>query len=184
MNDQQIVALFEARNETAIDETQRKYERYCRSIAMGILGNEEDVAECVNDTYLSLWNAIPPHKPECLRTFAGKLVRNHALKCYEKRTAEKRGGGMHPEAFDELSECLPDGGNRIADDAALRDVLERFLRSLPDLPRRVFLRRYWYMSSVRDIAADFGMGESRVKSLLFRTRKRLRQFLEKEGIQV
>jgi len=185
VNDKQIIALYFERKEAAIQATQEVYGRYCYTIAYGILSNCQDAEECVNDTYVSLWNAIPPHEPESLKGFIGRLTRNNAIKIYERKTADKRGGSRTSLVLDELGECLPDTTDENpADNAALKDMLERFLHTLPVKHRRVFLQRYWYASEMRDIAAALGMSIGHVKVILFRTRKKLKDFLEKEGIQV
>lgn len=183
MEDRQIVELYFARDEAALEETQKKYGRYCHSIAYRILNSDEDSEECVNDTYLGAWQSIPPHRPLRLSTFLGKITRNLALNRYAAQNREKRGTGEVPLALEELQECLPDiGESKIADDAALRDALNRFVLSLPRDVQRVFVRRYWYLESVAQIAREEGVGESRVKMQLARVREKLKQFLEKEGI--
>lgn len=186
MDAQQIVELYWARAEHAITETTQKYGRYCHSIAFNILHNDEDSEECVNDTYLNAWNSIPPHRPAVLKAFLGKLTRNLALNRYKQCTAEKRGNGQIPLILDELHECLPAAENteRILDDMVLTDVLNRFLASLPVEQRRIFMRRYWYMRSVKEIAADYGLSESKVKMSLLRARNELKRRLEKEGITI
>lgn len=185
MEDDRIVRLFWDRAETAIDETDRKYRRYLLRIARNILGNDRDAEECVNDTYLRAWNAIPPHEPRQLSTFLGKITRRLALDRYDALTAQKRGGGTVPVLLEEWRDCLPaTGGDAVADELTLRDALNRFLRTLPTGRRRMFLRRYWYADSIRDIARDAGCGESKVKMALLRTRRELKEFLEKENITV
>lgn len=184
MEDKQIIALFWDRSENAISETAQKYGRYCHYIANGILQNDEDAAECVNDTWLRAWNAIPPKRPNNLRTFLGKITRNLALNRYEHRTAEKRGSGQVPQVLAELQECIPTGdeAEQIIDQIVLRDVLNKFLGELKPDARKIFLRRYWYMRSIREIAVDFGMTESKVTVTLCRTRQKLAQILKKEGL--
>ena len=185
MDDQRIVALFWKRDECAIEETDRKYRIYLTRIAHNILWNAPDEEECVNDTYLRAWNAIPPHEPTRLSTFLGKITRRLALDRYAALTAEKRGGGTVPQLLEEWRDCLPSSHtDTVTDDLVLRDALCRFLRGLPTERRRMFLRRYWYADSVRDIARDFGCGESRVKMSLLRTRQELKEFLEKEEISL
>lgn len=184
MEDQQIIDLFFSRSENAISETAHKYGRYCHSIAYRILQNEEDSEECVNDTYLKAWDAIPPKHPEKLSAFLGKLTRNLSLHLYEKHHAEKRGSGRVALALDELSDCVPSADNvaQAVDDMALAEILNHFLGVLPAQPRTMFLRRYWYFDSVSEIASLFGVSESKVKMSLLRTRGKLKQFLEKEGV--
>ena len=184
MNDSQIVALFFDRDQQAIQETAAKYGNYCYSIVHHILQNREDAEEAVSDTYLALWASIPPHKPTVLRTFLGKIARRTALKQWEKMRTQKRGGGEVALALDELSEYLSDGQTpetAIAN-AELTQILNGFLGSLPKTERQVFVCRYWYLDSIADIAKRFGFSQSKVKSMLARTRMKLRAALTKEGI--
>lgn len=183
MNDSQIVALFFDRDQRAIEETAAKYGNYCYCIANNILNNREDAEEAVSDTYLGAWNAIPPHRPTVLRTFLGKIARRTALKKWEKMRARKRGGGEVALALEELSEYLS-GGNtpeNAIENAELTQILNAFLRKLPKEERQVFLCRYWYIDPIADIAARFGYSQSKVKSMLSRTRLKLRNTLNKEG---
>lgn len=187
MEDHQIIELYFDRSESALSETQTKYGRYCHTIAYHILGSDEDAEECVNDTLNRAWNAIPPQRPSCLRIFLSKITRNLALDRFKAAHAEKRGCGRTAQVLDELTDCLPDpssGRDSIADDLALRDVLNRFLKALPEEPMKLFLRRYWWMDSIAEIAAVYGMSESKVKSMLSRTRSKLKNFLESEGIEL
>lgn len=184
MEDNEIISLYMDRSEAAISETDRKYGKYCRYIAYGILHNDEESEECVNDTYLRVWNAIPPHCPNCLRTFIGKITRGLALNKLEKLSAKKRGEGQTALALEELGECIPDNHNAKdpAEDIVIKETLDRFLENLPSESRKIFVRRYWYMSSIREIADEFGLKESKVSVTLFRLRKKLKTELEKEGI--
>lgn len=184
MDEKEIIELYWVRSERAIEETARKYGRFCHSIAYNILSNREDSEECVNDTYLHTWNAIPPRRPNKLSAFVGKITRNLALKKYEKYTAAKRGGGQVPLALEELTECIPDPDSmeRRMDDRMLAEALDRFLAGLSLETRRIFLRRYWNLNAVNEIALEFGISESKVKMSLMRTRGKLRSFLEQEGI--
>lgn len=184
MEDERIIELYWERSENAIAETAKKYGKYCRSIAYRILQNEEDCEECVNDAYLRLWDSMPPHRPQELRTYLGKLVRNLALDRYDWITAKKRGDGQFSIAAEELAECLSAAQTTesVADELALAEVLNRFLASLPGERRRIFMQRYWYFRTVREIAGEFHMGESRVKMILLRAREQLKNLLEEEGI--
>lgn len=186
MEDREIVELYWERSETAISETKKKYERYCYSIAYHILYNREDSEECVNDTYIRAWNAIPPHRPGRLSVFLGKITRNLAIDCYEKIRTIKRGKGQAELILDELQECIPfsDNTEKITEDIVLKDALDAFLSILPQETRKLFVRRYWYASSIKEIAKDFRISESKVKMQLLRTRNQLRVFLEKEGIEI
>lgn len=186
MDDKQIVDLYFERSETAISETARKYGKYCRYIAFNILHNNEDSEECVNDTYLRAWNSIPPHRPTALKTFLGKITRNLSLDKYDRLNAKKRNGGQMSLIFDEIQECLPasDNTENIIDEMALTDILNRFLSSLSLEQRKIFMRRYWYISPVKEIAAEYGISESKVKMSLLRSRNELKKMLEKEGISI
>lgn len=184
MDDWQIIALYNERSEAALSETSAKYGKYCRTIAYNILYNEEDSEECVNDTWLRAWEAIPPQYPNRLSAFLGKITRNLALNRYKQNAAKKRGGGQTMLVLEELAECVPgtDGTEEVVEEALLVEVLNRFLADLPAEKRKMFLRRYWYLSSVKEIAEDFNLGESNVKMTLLRIREQLKSVLEKEGI--
>lgn len=184
MNDSQIVALFFDRDQRAIEETDAKYGKYCYSITHNILRNREDAEEAVSDSYLALWDAIPPHKPAMLRTFLGKIARRTALKRWERNRTQKRGGGEVALALEELSEYLSDGTTpeTAIEMAELTQILNEFLRKLPKEERQIFVCRYWYLDPIADISNRFGYSQSKVKSMLTRTRMKLRNTLSKEGI--
>ena len=184
MDDSRIIELYFERSESAVAESEKKYGRYCGTIAMNILGNREDSEECVSDTWLRAWNAIPPAKPRFLKAFLGKITRNLALNLLEKNRASKRGGGEGTAVLDELEEGVADSGAATwsADRYVLTETLKRFLKDLPEERRVIFVRRYWYMQPVKEIAEDMGIGESKVKMTLLRTRKALAEELGKEGI--
>ena len=186
MEDVSIVNLYWARSENAISETSKKYGNYCYSIAYNILGNVEDADESVNDTYLDAWNNIPPHRPSILSTFLGKITRNLSLDRYRKSRASKRGGGSIDVIYEELEECISDFGTEDTrtDTIVITDAISRFLTELSKDARIIFVRRYWYADSVRQIAQHYRMSESKVKSSLMRSRGKLKAFLEKEGIVV
>ncbi len=185
MEDKQIVRLYFERSDRAIAETERKYGAYCRSIARNILQNEEDADECVSDAWLGAWNSIPPQKPESLAAYVGKLTRRKAIDRLRAANRQKRGGGAAALAFEELDECIPGGGT--AEEAVLRlelgDIIRRFLSGLSGTERNVFLLRYWYVCPVAEIAGRLGFSQAKVKSMLLRTRRKLRVYLEKEAIQ-
>ena len=186
MDDNGIIALYWARDEKALEETDCKYGGYCRSIAYNILQNREDSEECVNDTWLRAWNAMPPQRPNILSSFLGKITRNLSLDRYKLSHAAKRGGGQLPVALDELGDCVPNGQN-VEEELALKELsrlLDRFLRDLPERDCCVFLRRYWYVDSTADIAKRYQMAEGSVKSCLYRTRQKLKTYLEKAGVAV
>ena len=186
MEDNQIVDLYWARSENAISETADKYSRYCHSIAYNILHSNEDSEECVNDTYLNAWNAMPDQRPSRLAAFLGKITRNLALKRWDWYNAEKRGSGQVMLVLEELQECIPaaDHADQIVDNMVLADVFNRFLASLSQEKRIIFMRRYWYLCPVAEIAQDYSISKSKVKMSLHRTRKQLKLFLEKEGIDL
>ena len=185
MEDKQIVDLYFARSESAIIETDKKYGRYCHYIAYRILENDEDAKEIVNDTYLKTWNTVPPNRPDPLKPYVGMISRQLSLDRYEEYHAQKRGGQVML-VLDELAECIPDNnsGADIGESVALSDALTRFLRDLPQRTRSIFVRRYFYMSPVAEIAKDFSMKESNVTMHLLRTRKKLEHFLKKEGFEL
>lgn len=184
MQDSQIVALYFNRDQRAIEETAAKYGSYCYSIVYNILNNKEDAEEAVSDTYLGAWATIPPHKPVILSTFLGKIARRTAIKHWQRSRAQKRGGGELALALEELSEYLSDGSTpeTAIENAELTRILNDFLRDLPKQERTVFVCRYWYVDSIVEIAKRFGFSQSKVKSMLARTRKKLCTTLQKEGI--
>ena len=186
MDEKQIIELYWNRSESAIAETEKKYGRFCYGIAFNILESHPDSEECVNDTYLQAWNAIPPHRPGRLSAFLGRITRNLALKRYERSTAAKRGGGQVPLALEELAECIPDPRTveRQVDDKMLALAFNDFLAGLPEESRKIFLMRYWKLEPVKEIARACGIGESKVKMSLMRTRGKLKRFLEQEGIEL
>lgn len=186
MTDEQIVALYWQRSEHAITETDQHYGRYFRYIAFGILQDDEDAKETVNDTYLKAWNTMPPQRPNHLKAFLGRITRQLSINRLEYNTAQKRAGSQYWIALEELSGCLPanSSGEDFADLIALRESLEKFLYSLPLQSRRIFIRRYWHLHSIAEIATDFSMSESKVKSLLMRTRNKLKQHLTEGGFSV
>ena len=180
MKDTDIITLYNQRNERAIYETHRKYGDYCMSISLGILHNHQDAEECVNDTYLKAWNSMPPERPDSLSAYLGKLTRNLALNRYAHEHADKR--NIHLTAiYDEATEPFADSADML-DEMILREAINTFLASLSSETRILFMRRYWYMSPVKQIAHDYGLPEGTVKSILSRTRKKFKEYLEKEGI--
>ena len=184
MNDTQILDLFFARNEQAIQQTAEQYGAYCGSIARNILQNDQDVEECLNDAWLGAWNSIPPKRPEHLASFLGRLTRNRAIDIRRTRTREKRGGDSVSLALEELAEVLPAGDDPEEQvmQKELSRCIDRFLSSLNETERRMFLCRYWYFDRIEDIARRFGCRTGTVKSALHRTRIKLRQYLQKEEL--
>ena len=183
MEDGQIIDLYWNRDQRAIRETDGKYGGLLHSISWNLLHSREDAEECVNDTYLRVWEAIPPTRPGAFRTWLGQITRNLSLDRWKSRRAEKRGGGAEA-LLGELEDCLPGPAGRSVEDLELAELLNGFLRGLSPEGRAVFLRRYWYGQSVAEIAGTLGCGEGKVKSSLFRSRRALREFLEKEGVAV
>lgn len=183
MEDDRIVALYWERSEQAIKETDAKYGKYCYSIAYNLLHNTEDAGESVNDAYLEAWNSIPPHKPNVLSAFLGKITRRLSVNRFRSTHAAKRGGGEYPLLLDELAECIP-AKSTVEEQIELKELAEtvnRFLGSLSAEKQQVFLRRYWYADSMESIAKKFGFTVGKVKSMLFHTREALREHLKKEG---
>lgn len=184
MEDTQIVELYWQRKEEAIAQTQKKYGKYCTSIAFRILQNREDSAECVNSAYLKAWNAIPPHRPQMLGPFLGKITRNLALNELEKASARKRGQNTMTVALEELEECIPAPGGSVMEDAELAQAFNTFLKALSAEKRRIFVSRYWALTPIQEIARENRMTEGQVKTALYRLRRQLRAFLEQEEIAI
>lgn len=184
MDDNSIIALYWNRSESAIAETSKKYKGYCYSIAHNILSNREDAEETVSDTWLMAWNAIPPQRPTYLSAFLGKITRHLSIDRWRKRTAQKRGGGEVAVALEELGDCVSGGMNpeENLQRKELVQSLNRFLDTLPETERSVFLCRYWYLDTVPTIALQFGFTRAKVTSMLHRTRQKLRIHLEQEGL--
>ena len=186
MDDAKIVQMYFVRDEQAIPATADKYGNYCASIAKNILGNHEDAEECVNDTYLNTWNAIPPHRPQILSTFLGKIVRNLAFNRYKHNTADKRGGGEITVVLDELAGCV--SGNEDTEQAyeykELVAAIDDFLSTLPARKRKIFVCRYWYTDSISDIAARYNMTYAAVSMELNRLRAKLHNYLIERGYEL
>lgn len=184
MEDYEIIELFWRRSEDAVQAAAKQYGGYCRAIAGNILGSFQDIEECMNDTWLAAWNSIPPQKPQRLSVYLGRITRNLALTRRKEQSALKRGGGQADLALNELTACIPASGSveDAMDEIVLRDSIEAFLRSLPEQKRRIFLRRYWAMEPVSDIAKAFGLRRGQTSTMLYRLRLELKDHLEKEGI--
>jgi RNA polymerase sigma-70 factor (ECF subfamily) len=184
MNDAQILDLYERRDESAIGETQERYGAYCRAIAMNILDNREDSEEVVSDTYLRVWNAIPPERPAVFSTYIGRIVRNLSLNRLKANRAAKRGGqsGAAELLFSELEACIPAARTveSEVDSRALGEAIDSFLATLKKDDRAYFLCRYWYSRPVSLIARQFGVSEGKVSMSLSRARKKLKVYLERE----
>lgn len=184
MDDNKIIDLYWELSEVAITETADKYGRYCHYISYNILHNAQDAEECVNDTYLGAWKSMPPQRPNKLSAFLGKLTRNLSLNRFKQYTAEKRGFGQTELVLSELEDCIPAPNDieQETDERILVEAIDRFLYGQPKIKRDVFIRRYWYMSAIRDIAEQYDISESKTTSMLFRLRNELKLLLEKEGI--
>lgn len=185
MNDSEIIGLYFERSQAAIKESRTKYGNYCRTISMNILRNKEDTEECLSDTWMKAWNRIPPENPVCLSAFLGRIARNTALSLWRKVNSQKRKGSETDVCLEELTECIPeDKGRSFTENLELKDALNRFLQGLDEKSRKIFMKRYWYIVPVKKIAKELDMNEGAVKMSLLRTRKKLRQFLEEEDIDL
>ena len=186
MDDAKIVRLYLDRSEKAISATADKYGNYCTSIAMNILGNCEDAEECVNDAYLSAWNSIPPHTPNILSAFIGKITRNLSIKRYRHNTAQKRGGGQAAMVLDEIAEFVSDTDSveQEINRKELVKAIDTFLSTLSRKKRSIFLRRYWFFDSISDIASRFDMTENNTSVTLNRLRIKLRNYLLERGFEL
>jgi len=184
LEDDEIVLMYLNRKSEAIIETAKKYGRYCKTIAFNVLQNHEDAEECVNDTYLNTWNAIPPHCPSMLSAFLGKITRNLCYNRYKSNTAQKRGGTTMDIVLEELQEQFK-SADQIDDELKYKELclaINCFLEQLPEVECNVFIRRYWYVDPINSIASRYCLTESKVSSMLFRTRKRLKSKLVNGGI--
>jgi RNA polymerase sigma factor (sigma-70 family) len=185
VQDDDIIQLLWERSEAAVSELSDKFGHFCYTIAFNILSNYQDAEECVNDTYMRAWNAIPPTRPRWLPAFLGRIARNIALDRYDYNTAKKR-NGQFDLILSELEECIssPADVEQQYAEGEIAAHINTFLHRMNGQDRNIFLRRYWYSDSIADIAGRFGISESKVKSMLFRTRNKLRFFLQKEGIEL
>ena len=185
MEDSEIIRLFQERDERAISEAQSKYGAFCLRLAGSITRDEEDARECVNDAWLRVWNHIPPDEPENFRAYLGRIVRNLALNRYEHEHAEKRSAAM-TEILDEWEDCLPASSDveKEIDAKELTALLDRWLSALPAEDRRMFVRRYWYGDSVKELAKRAGVRAGAMTQRLYRLRLELRSLLTKEGYTI
>ncbi|MBQ3504167.1 MAG: RNA polymerase sigma factor [Oscillospiraceae bacterium] len=186
MDDEQIVSLYWLRNESAIRETEKKYDRYLTKIAYNILSDYEDSRESVNDTYLAAWSSMPPHRPSILSTYLSKLTRRISIDLLRYRNRDKRQQSQYALSLEELGDCIS-AGNSTEDaygEKELTDAIAAYLRLCSPDARHAFVGRYYYLDSIREVAAYCGMTESKCKSLLHRTRLGLREYLNKEGFAV
>lgn len=183
MDDDKIVNLYWQRDQSAIRETESKYGRYLMRIAYNVLFDPEDSKESVNDTYLKAWNSMPPHKPGILSTYLGKITRQTSIDRYRKKNSQKRRGSEYSISLSELEECVSKEATpeEAIELQMLADAISAYLRSLSGENRNIFVCRYYFMDSIREIAAYSGVSESKIKSILYRTRNGLKSYLEKEG---
>jgi RNA polymerase sigma-70 factor (ECF subfamily) len=182
MDDSKIVDLYWARDEKAIDESDKKYGRMLTSLSFSLLSSLEDAEECVNDTYIDAWGAMPTARPEFLGAFLSKIVRRISVDRFREKHRQKRGGIEN--SLSELSECIPASGGieEELDGEGIREELDEFLRSQTKEKRVAFILRYFYSKSITEIALKLGVGESKVKTMLFRMRAELRERLEVKGL--
>ena len=186
MEDRDIVDLYWERNEDAIRKTEQKYGAYLSKVAYNILADFEDSKECVNDTYLAAWNSMPTNRPSVLATYLGKITRQISIDVFRKKHAEKRYASEYAISLEELGDSFSDGTmpEQILGAKMLDEAINRFVRALPEQVQRAFVGRYYFFDSLKDIAVYCGMTEIKVKSLLYRTRQRLKAYLVKEGLDV
>ena len=184
MNDREIVDLYWQRSEQAIAETDNKYGKYCRIVAYNILENTQDSEECVNDTWLAAWNSMPVNRPERLNAYLAKITRNFALAKVVKRSAKKRGGGELELALEELDDCVPSDYclEKEVEDRALAESINTFVDLLPKEEQLIFISRYWFFASEREIAEKQGCSRSRISAMLKRSRDKLKTYLLQEGL--
>lgn len=183
MEDEMIVTLYWRRDETAIQETEKMYGHYLTKIAYNVLSDWEESMESVNDTYLKAWTSLPPHRPSVLSTYLGKITRQLSIDTYRKRKSQKRKASEYAISLSELEECISEGDttSQSVDLHLLAEAMNTFLRTLSPEARNTFVGRYYFMDSIKEVAAYYGMSESKVKSMLHRTRKGLKNYLEQEG---
>ena len=185
MEDEEIIQLFNERSEQAISELDLKYGKLCRSISNGILHCYEDVEECVNDTYLGVWNRIPPEHPNPLIAFICRIVRNISIAKYKYSTAKKR-NSIYDVCLDELEECIesPSNTEEQFDSSLLSGYIDEFLDSIDFTYRVIFVQRYWFFSDFSSIAAKTGLSEGNVRVRISRIRKKLKDYLKLKGVQL
>lgn len=184
MNDSQIVELYWQRDERALSETAAQYGHYCYKIALNILTDREDAEECVNDTWVGAWNSMPENRPSHLAPYLGKLTRWLSLNRLRDRNSLKHAANETALALEELSACLDtrEDVQQQLEEKELSAAINAFLDGVDAQAKNVFIARYWFLLPVREIAEKFHCSESKVKSLLMRTRNRLKKYLEEEGL--
>lgn len=183
MKDEEIIDLYWTRQENAINETDKKYGRYCRTISFNILQNNEEVRECINDTYLNAWNSIPPKKPNILKIYLGKITRNLSINQYKRKNSQKRDYTLEI-ALEELEECISSNSD-VEEELHYNELVNRincFLSELKEEKRSIFIQRYWYLYSIKQISDNNNMAENNVKIILWRLRKQLADYLKEGGL--
>ena len=186
MQDEKIIELFSERSENALKETENKYGRYLYKIAFGILNDKSDSEESVNDTYLAAWNSIPPHKPQKLSAYLGKLTRRISIDIFRRKSSQRRGGSQYELSLNELEDCIK-AASTVEDDMESKEMgeaISRFLKTLSKENRCLFVERYFFCNSLKNSARKLGISEGKAKSSLYRTRLLLRDYLMKEGFEI
>lgn len=186
MDDRDIIELYFKRLETAIVETENKYGKYCFSISNNILRNRQDAEESVNDTYLQAWNSIPPTRPNSLFAYLCKIVRNISLNRIKAKRTQKRGSGEYELVYEELAYMIssPQSANDLIDEIFLKDLINKWLGTLTQEQRLVFVGRYWYFDSIATISSNMNFSVSKTKMLLLRLRNKFKEYLEREGVRL
>ena len=183
VDEKELIELYINRDEKAIKCTQELYGARLKALAARLLANQSDTEECLNDTYYKVWNAIPAHRPESLYAFCAVICRRTAMDILDKRTAQQR-SAVVVELTTEMEQCIPDGSADTPDDGHLSELLKTFIAKLDNEKRAVFIRRYWFGETAAAIAEKYGYSETKVRSMLFRTRKKLKKFLEGKDVEL
>lgn len=183
MTDSEIIELYNRRDERAVKETQNAYGKYCEKIAHNILGDRQEAQECVNETLLKAWESIPPERPRIFSAYLAAITRNNAILRYRRETAAKRGSSCVPLILDDFADVIPNGSSveRTAEHREMLAEINRYLGTLPEVNRMVFVLRFFCFEEIGDIADRMGMRKKAVSSALYRTKKQIRKHLEKEG---
>ena len=183
MEDIMIIEMYQNRNQTAISESNSKYGKMLRGISFSVLHNREDCEECVNDTYLNAWNSIPPQKPNSLSAYLGRIARNISINRRYEKQAQKRGGG---DILEELTDCIPSGETveTAIEEKELSSIITKWLNSLSQDDRVLFLRRYWFGETLDSLAAECSAAQNKLAGRMFRLRQKLKSTLEEEGVSI
>lgn len=186
MTDEEIIALYWERSESAISESQHKYGGLCRRVAANILGSREDAEECLNDALYAAWNAIPPERPDSLSAYLAGITRNNALTRLKARRRQKRGGGEAEVLLSELEDCVPTGdfADKLIDAQLLGEAISAFLKEQTEVNAAVFTERYFYCKTIAEISRESGFTKSKVTAILFRMREKLRLALYEKGVDI